>query len=161
MRRALYPGSFDPVTNGHIDVIYRAIELFDELIVAIAENDSKTPLFSTEERVESVRKSLRNDIPVQVLILDGLLADFAKKNQINVVIRGLRAVSDFEFEFQMALMNRHLHPQLETVFLTPQEDYTYLSSRLVKEVARLGGDISKFVPPAVATKLKKIYTPCL
>jgi pantetheine-phosphate adenylyltransferase len=125
----------------------------------VAKNDSKTPLFSSEERAEFVQQSLPQDAPVRVLILDGLLADFAKKNQINVVIRGLRAVSDFEFEFQMALMNRHLYSKLETIFLTPKEDYTYLSSRLVKEVARLGGDISKFVPPAVAMKLKEVY-PC-
>ncbi len=157
MKCALYPGSFDPVTNGHIDVIYRALELFNEIVVIVAENDTKAPLFSSKERAKFVRQSLRKDVPVRVLILDGLLADFAKKNQIDVVIRGLRAVSDFEFEFQMALMNRHLYPKLETVFLTPKEDYTYLSSRLVKEVARLGGDISKFVPPAVAMKLKEIY----
>lgn len=159
MRCALYPGSFDPVTNGHIDVIYRALELFNEIVVVVAKNDSKAPLFSSKERAEFIQQSLPQDVPVRVLILDGLLADFAKKNQINVVIRGLRAVSDFEFEFQMALMNRHLYSKLETVFLTPKEDYTYLSSRLVKEVARLGGDISKFVPPAVAMKLKEVY-PC-
>ncbi|PWU07506.1 MAG: pantetheine-phosphate adenylyltransferase [Verrucomicrobia bacterium] len=159
MKCALYPGSFDPVTKGHIDVIDRALELFNEIIVLIAENESKIPLFSSKERVEFVQQSLRKDAPVRVLILEGLLADFAKKNQINVVIRGLRAVSDFEFEFQMALMNRHLYPKLETVFLTPKEDYTYVSSRLVKEVARLGGNISKFVPPIVAMKLKEIY-PC-
>ncbi|ALJ56760.1 Phosphopantetheine adenylyltransferase [Candidatus Xiphinematobacter sp. Idaho Grape] len=158
MKRALYPGSFDPITNGHLDVIYRAAELFEEIVVAVAVNDSKCPLFSAQERAELVYQSLHKGIhPVRVLILEGLLAEFAWKNQIQVVIRGLRAVSDFEFEFQMALMNRHLCPKLETVFLTPQEDYTYLSSRLVKEVALLGGDVSRFVSAAVATRLKKIY----
>jgi pantetheine-phosphate adenylyltransferase len=119
-------------------------------LCALIINNTKTPLFSAERRVEFVRQSLQKEAPVQVIILNGLLADFAKKNQINVVIRGLRAVSDFEFEFQMALMNRHLYPKLETIFLTPQEEHTYLSSRLVKEVARLGGDISELVPPCVA-----------
>jgi pantetheine-phosphate adenylyltransferase len=158
MKRALYPGSFDPITNGHLDVIYRAAELFEEIVVVVAVNDSKSPLFSAQERAELVYQSLHKGIPpVRVLILEGLLAEFAWKNQIQVVIRGLRAISDFEFEFQMALMNRYLYPKLETVFLTPQEEYTYLSSRLVKEVALLGGDVSRFVSAAVATRLKKIY----
>lgn len=161
MRCALYPGSFDPVTNGHIDVIYRAIELFDEIVVAVATNESKSHLFSAEDRVALIRESLREDIPVRILILKGLLANFAQKYQIKVIIRGLRAVSDFEYEFQMALMNRYLYPKLETVFLTPQEDYTYLSSRLVKEVARLGGDVDGLVPSVVAQQLKKIYPSCL
>lgn len=157
MKRALYPGSFDPITNGHLDVIYRATELFEEIIVAVAVNNSKNPLFSAKERAELVRQSLCETVPVRVLILEGLLAKFAWKNQIRVIIRGLRAVSDFEFEFQMALMNRYLYPKLETIFLTPQEEYTYLSSRLVKEVAQLGGDVSRFVSSAVAMQLKKIY----
>lgn len=157
MKRALYPGSFDPITNGHLDVIYRATELFEEIIVAVAVNDSKNPLFSAKEREELVIQSLCRSVPVRVLILEGLLAEFARKNNIQVVIRGLRAVSDFECEFQMALMNRYLCPGLETIFLTPLEEYTYLSSRLVKEVAQLGGDVSRFVSSAVAIRLKNIY----
>src|SRR6185437_877591 len=160
VKRALYPGSFDPITNGHLDVIYRATELFEEIIVAVAVNDSKSrPLFSAQERADLVYQSLHKSIPpVRILILEGLLAEFARENQIQVVIRGLRAVSDFEFEFQMALMNRYLYPKLETIFLTPQEEYAYLSSQLVKEVALLGGDVSRFVSSAVATRLKEIYT---
>lgn len=161
VKRALYPGSFDPVTNGHLDVIHRATELFEEIIVAVAVNDSKSPLFSAQERADLVCQSLHKGTPsvrVRVLILEGLLAEFAWKNRIQVVIRGLRAVSDFEFEFQMALMNRSLYPKLETIFLTPQEKYTYLSSRLVKEVALLGGDVSRFVSSAVAARLKRVYS---
>jgi pantetheine-phosphate adenylyltransferase len=149
MRRAIYPGSFDPVTNGHLDVIDRARKLFDEVIVAIAVNDQKQPLFSLEERVAFLTKTLGKVDGVQVAPLEGLLVDFAVEQKATAVIRGLRAISDFEFEFQMALMNRKLEPTVETIFLMPKEEYTYLSSRIVKEIARLGGDIAKFVPPAV------------
>jgi pantetheine-phosphate adenylyltransferase len=149
MRRAIYPGSFDPVTNGHLDVIERARKLFDEVIVAIAHNDQKQPLFSLGERLEFLRNTLGGLDGVHVAPLEGLLVDFAVEQKATAVIRGLRAISDFEFEFQMALMNRKLEPTVETIFLMPKEEYTYLSSRIVKEIARLGGDIAKFVPPPV------------
>ena len=149
MRRAIYPGRFDPVTNGHLDVIDRARKLFDEVIVAIAVNDQKQPLFSLEERVAFLTKTLGKLDGVQVAPLEGLLVDFAVEQKATAVIRGLRAISDFEFEFQMALMNRKLEPTVETIFLMPKEEYTYLSSRIVKEIARLGGDISAFVPATV------------
>lgn len=160
--RAIYPGSFDPITFGHIDVIRRACEIFDQVIVAAAENDAKHPLFSGDERLEMIRTSVVGIPNVVVKSLDGLLVEFARAENIFVVIRGLRAVSDFEFEFQMALMNRRLEPRLETVFLTPQEEYTFLSSRIVKEVARLGGDVTPFVPPHVASALaEKFRRPAL
>ena len=149
MRRAIYPGSFDPVTNGHLDVIDRARKLFDEVIVAIAHNDQKQPLFTLDERVQLLRATIGHADGVQIAPLEGLLVDFAVKQKATAVIRGLRAISDFEFEFQMALMNRKLEASVETIFLMPKEEYTYLSSRIVKEIARLGGDIAKFVPPAV------------
>ncbi len=149
MRRAIYPGSFDPVTNGHLDVIARARKLFDEVIVAVAINDQKQPLFSLEERVEFLGEVTQGIDGVRIAPLPGLLVDFAVKQGAQAVVRGLRAVSDFEFEFQMALMNRKLEGDVETIFLMPKEDYTYLSSRIVKEIARLGGDISGFVPPCV------------
>ncbi len=159
MRRAIYPGSFDPVTNGHLDVIERARKLFDEVIVAVAHNDQKQPLFTLEERLGLLRTTIGSLERVLVAPLDGLLVDFAVKQQATAIVRGLRAVSDFEFEFQMALMNRKLEGNVETIFLMPKEEYTYLSSRIVKEIARLGGDIGKFVPPhvlqAFATKLKR------
>jgi pantetheine-phosphate adenylyltransferase len=149
MRRAIYPGSFDPVTNGHLDVIERARKLFDEVIVAVAHNDQKRPLFTIEERMDLLGTALRGADRVQVAKLDGLLVQFAVEQKATAVVRGLRAVSDFEFEFQMALMNRKLEGSVETIFLMPKEEYTYLSSRIVKEIARLGGDIGKFVPPHV------------
>jgi len=157
MKRAIYPGSFDPVTNGHLDVIERASKLFDEVIVAIADNVEKQPLFPLEERLELLRSSLDGRSNVRVGQFAGLLVDFAVKEEANAVVRGLRAVSDFEFEFQMALMNRKLQGSVETIFLMPKEDYTYLSSRLVKEIARLGGDVSKFVPAAVAKALRQKF----
>ena len=150
MRRAIYPGSFDPVTNGHLDVIDRARKLFDEVIVAVAHNDQKQPLFTLEERLQLLRETLGNSDHVEIAPLDGLLVDFAVAHQATAVIRGLRAISDFEFEFQMALMNRKLDASVETIFLMPKEEYTYLSSRIVKEIARLGGNIAEFVPPRVA-----------
>jgi pantetheine-phosphate adenylyltransferase len=153
MKRAIYPGSFDPVTNGHLDVIERARKLFDEVIVAVAHNVEKEPLFTLEERLGLLRDSLGQNEQVRIGQFDGLLVDFAAAQKADAVIRGLRAVSDFEFEFQMALMNRSLSPKIETNILMPKEEYTYLSSRLVKEIARLGGDVSGFVPRAVAEAL--------
>ena len=157
MRRAIYPGSFDPVTNGHLDVIGRARKLFDEIVVAVAHNDEKQPLFSLEERLALLRDALDKIDHVRVAQFDGLLVDFAVAQEANAVIRGLRAVSDFEFEFQMALMNRKLEDSVETIFLMPKEEYTYLSSRLVKEIARLGGNVSGFVPGPVAAALAKKF----
>ena len=154
---AIYPGSFDPVTFGHLDIINRAGQLFDEVIVAVAFNEAKHPLFTAEERIAMIEEAVDGAARVVVRRLDGLLVDFAREQDAFVVIRGLRAISDFEFEFQMALMNRRLEPRLETVFLTPKEDYTFLSSRIVKEVARLGGDVSPFVPAPVAKALKEKF----
>ncbi|MEY5026493.1 MAG: Phosphopantetheine adenylyltransferase [Verrucomicrobiota bacterium] len=153
MVRALYPGSFDPVTNGHLDVLRRAARLFDEVLVAVAHNDSKHPLFSTATRITLLEESTRDLPNVRVTSFDGLLVDFARQQQVHALIRGLRAVSDFEYEFQMALMNRSLEPRLETLFLAPSEEYSYLSSRMVKEVSRLGGDVSRFVPESVRAAL--------
>ena len=159
MRRAIYPGSFDPVTNGHVDVIERARKLFDEVIVAVAHNDAKQPLFTLEQRLDLLRSTIGKIDNVRVDHFSGLLVEFARKHEACAVIRGLRAVSDFEFEFQMALMNRKLEAAVETIFLMPTEEYTYLSSRIVKEIARLGGDVSAFVPApvakALAAKLKR------
>ena len=157
MKRAIYPGSFDPVTNGHFDVVERARKLFDEVIVAVAQNDEKQPLFSLEERLEMLKQTVGKIDSVRIAQFDGLLVEFARVEKAAAVIRGLRAVSDFEFEFQMALMNRKLEGSVETIFLMPKEEYTYLSSRLVKEIARLGGDVSKFVPGVVATALGKKF----
>jgi pantetheine-phosphate adenylyltransferase len=150
MRRAIYPGSFDPVTNGHLDVIERARKLFDEVIVAVAHNDEKQPLLSLTERLDLLRETAGRIANVRIAEFEGLLVDFAKAQNAGAVIRGLRAVSDFEFEFQMALMNRKLDAAVETIFLMPKEEYTYLSSRIVKEIARLGGDVSSFGPTCVA-----------
>jgi pantetheine-phosphate adenylyltransferase len=158
MRRAIYPGSFDPVTNGHLDIIARARKLFDEVVVAVAHNIKKEPLFTLEERLGLLRDALGSESGVRVGQFEGLLVDFAVSQQANAVIRGLRAVSDFEFEFQMALMNRKLQSAVETIFLMPKEEYTYLSSRLVKEIARLGGDISSFVPLSAATALRQKFS---
>ena len=155
MRRAVYPGSFDPVTNGHLDVVERALKLFDEVIVAVAHNDEKQPLFSLDERLELLRQTVGKLDNVRIAHFDGLLVEFAKNNDARAVVRGLRAVSDFEFEFQMALMNRKLESAVETIFLMPKEEYSYLSSRIIKEIARLGGDVSQFVPAVVAQALGK------
>ena len=154
IRRAIYPGSFDPVTNGHLDVIDRARKLFDEVIVAVAHNDQKQPLFTLEERLLLLQGTIGNLDHVEIAPLDGLLVDFAVARKATAVIRGLRAVSDFEFEFQMALMNRKLEATVETIFLMPKEEYTYLSSRIVKEIARLGGDVEEFLPAQVAAALR-------
>ncbi|NCC59451.1 MAG: pantetheine-phosphate adenylyltransferase [Verrucomicrobiae bacterium] len=155
MAIAVYPGSFDPIHNGHIDVIERAARIFDRVIVALANNDAKTPCFSFEERRLMVEKALKNFANVETDILNGLLIDYAHKRGAGVIVRGLRAVSDFEYEFQMALMNRRLGGDIETFFLVPSEDHTFISSRLVKEVARLGGDVDSFVPPHVKRELIK------
>ena len=154
VKRAIYPGSFDPVTNGHLDVIERACRLFDEVIVAVACNEEKRALFANEERMALLRETAGRMPGVTIASFDGLLVDFAREQNAGAVIRGLRAVSDFEFEFQMALMNRKLNPAIETIFLMPKEDYTYLSSRLVKEIARLGGSVGAFVPHSVVTALQ-------
>ena len=153
MRRAIYPGSFDPVTNGHLDVIERARKLFDEVVVAVAHNDEKQPLFSLEQRLDLLRETAGRIENVRIAEFSGLLVEFARAQHAGAVIRGLRAVSDFEFEFQMALMNRNLNAAVETIFLMPKEEYTYLSSRIVKEIARLGGNVSTFVPGCVAKAL--------
>jgi pantetheine-phosphate adenylyltransferase len=152
--RAIYPGSFDPVTNGHLDLITRALGLFDEVIVGVADNEAKSPLFTTAERVDLIRRSIGDQPGLSVEPLNGLLVDFCARREAFVVIRGLRAVSDFEFEFQMALTNRRLQPKIETIFLTPKEDCIFLSSRIVKEVGRLGGDVTPFVAPPVLDALK-------
>jgi pantetheine-phosphate adenylyltransferase len=157
MRRAVYPGSFDPVTNGHLDVVERARKLFDEVIVAVAHNDEKQPLFSLQERLDLLGETVGKIDNVRIAQFEGLLVDFAHAQKAHAVIRGLRAVSDFEFEFQMALMNRKLESSVETIFLMPKEEYTYLSSRLVKEISRLGGDVSSFVPPLVAKALARKF----
>jgi pantetheine-phosphate adenylyltransferase len=157
MRRAIYPGSFDPVTNGHLDVIERARKLFDQVIVAVAHNDEKQALFSLEERLDLLKETAGKIDRVWITQFDGLLVEFAAAQKATAVIRGLRAVSDFEFEFQMALMNRKLETSVETIFLMPKEEFTYLSSRLVKEIARLGGEVSSFVPLAVAKALGKKF----
>ncbi len=155
MRRAIYPGSFDPVTNGHLDVIARAAKLFDEVIVAVAVNEQKRSLLTADERTALIAGAVGDWPNVRVSRFDGLLVEFAAAQGATAVVRGLRAVSDFEFEFQMALMNRKLDEQIETIFLMPAERYTYLSSRIVKEIARLGGNVDAFVPALVAVALRE------
>jgi pantetheine-phosphate adenylyltransferase len=152
-RIAIYPGSFDPLTNGHVDIIRRGARLFDRIVVAMLVNTEKAPLFTTGERVELAREVFADDPKVEVEAFHGLLVDYARRRGASVIVRGLRAVSDFESELQMALMNRHLSPELETVFMMPDEAYTYISSRLVKEVFSLGGSVEAFVPPAVDKRL--------
>jgi pantetheine-phosphate adenylyltransferase len=155
VRTAVYPGSFDPLTNGHVDVIERAGKLFDRIIVAVARNESKQPLFDLEERLELVRRSVGSLPNVEADSFDGLLVDYVRQRSAQAIVRGLRAVSDFEFEFQLALMNRKLNENVETIFMMPKDTYTFLSSRIVKEIARLGGDVSAFVPPVVGRALLK------
>lgn len=155
MRTAIYPGSFDPLTNGHLDVLQRASRLFDRVIVAVALSESKSPLFTLDERLALMKPAIARMKNVKADVFDGLLVDYAAKRKAQAIVRGLRAVSDFEFEFQMALMNRKLDEKIETIFMMPREKYTFISSRIVKEIARLGGDVSPFVPPHVAAALKK------
>jgi pantetheine-phosphate adenylyltransferase len=155
MRTVIYPGSFDPLTNGHLDLVHRASRLFDRVIVGVAASDGKKPLFPLKERVRLARAAVAAVPNVTVEHFSGLLVDFVQARGGHAVLRGLRAVSDFEFEFQLALMNRKLNERVETLFMTPTEAYTFLSSRLVKEIARLGGDVTAFVPPHVATALQK------
>ncbi len=153
MRTAIYPGSFDPFTNGHLDVLQRASKLFDRVIVAVAKSESKRPLFSMAERLEMVAQAVKHIQNVEADSFDGLLVEYVDSKSAVAVVRGLRAVSDFEFEFQMALMNRKLNERIETIFMMPKDTYTFLSSRIVKEMAHLGGDVSPFVPVHVRTAL--------
>jgi pantetheine-phosphate adenylyltransferase len=153
MRTVIYPGSFDPLTNGHLDVIQRATKLFDRVIVAVARSESKHPLFTLEEREEMVRHAVRHWPHVETDAFEGLLIEYVERRSAQAVIRGLRAVSDFEFEFQLALMNRKLNESIETIFMMPKDTYTFLSSRIVKEIASLGGDVSAFVPAHVRSAL--------
>ena len=154
-RTAVYPGTFDPITNGHIDLVARAAPLFEKVIVGVATSQAKGPTLPLELRVKLAREALAGHPNVEVRGFDSLLAHFVRDVGAGVLLRGLRAVSDFEFEFQMASMNRHLIPEVETLFLTPAEQYSFISSSLVREIARLGGDVSGFVPPAVATALRE------
>ena len=152
-RTALFAGSFDPITNGHLDVVQRATKLFDRVIVAVAKNDSKHPLFTLEERVQMVSRATRHLPNVETDSFEGLLVAYVERRSAQAVVRGLRAVSDFEFEFQLALMNRKLNERIETIFMMPKDTYTFLSSRIVKEMAQLGGDVSAFVPAHVRAAL--------
>jgi pantetheine-phosphate adenylyltransferase len=154
--RAVYPGSFDPLTNGHLDLIERSLRIFDELIVAVVTNPAKTATFSDEERVEMIREATRGR-KIEILVFEGLLVDFVKRVGAGAIVRGLRAVSDFEYEFQMALMNRKLREEIETVFLMPHEAYSYISSRLIKEVAGYGGSVTGLVPPGVEKRLAERF----
>ena len=156
-RSAVYPGTFDPVTNGHIDLIARARRVFDRVVVAVAESPHKAPLFDLEQRIELIHGALGESDGVEVVGFSNLLADFVSEAGASVLLRGLRAVSDFEYEFQLASMNRHLARDVETIFLTPSEEYSFISSSLVKEIARLGGDVSKFVSPAVQDALRQRF----
>jgi pantetheine-phosphate adenylyltransferase len=152
---AVYPGSFDPLTNGHVDIIARGARLFDRIVVAILVNAEKSPLFSMDERVDIAKAVFKGFANVEVDTFEGLLVDYVERRQAQVIVRGLRAVSDFEFEFQMALMNRRLNDRIETVFMMPAEKYTYISSRLIKEVFNLGGQVNGLVPEIVEIKLKE------
>jgi pantetheine-phosphate adenylyltransferase len=154
---AVFPGSFDPITNGHLDIVDRGLRVFDRVRMAILMNPEKQPLFSVEERVAIIRETYRGDPRVEVDTFSGLLVDYAERVGASVIIRGIRAISDFEYEFQMALMNRRLNPQIETVFMMPAESYSYVSSRLVKEVFQLGGRVSDLVPAVVEKRLSERY----
>ena len=153
--RAIYPGSFDPTTNGHLDVIARGARIFDHLVIAVLNNSQKSALFSVPERVEMLNEAVAKIENVSVATFDGLMVDFARQQQAQAVVRGIRAITDYEYEFQMALMNRRLAPELETVFMMPAEKYSYVSSRLIKEVFRLGGTIDGLVPPMVVERLRE------
>ena len=155
MRTGVYPGTFDPITNGHHDLVRRAASIFDRVVVAIAANPNKTPMFPLETRIDLARRVLADLSNVEVVGYTGLTVDFARQHQLSVVVRGLRAVSDFEFEFQLASMSRHLARDVDYIFLTPQEQFTFISSTLVREIALFGGDVSHFVHPAVAEALKR------
>jgi len=155
MTIAVYPGTFDPITHGHRDIAERAATLFDKVIIAIAHNPKKTPVFSINERIQMAQNIFADQPKIEVLAFDNLLVHFAQQSSANVIIRGLRAVSDFDYEFQLAGMNRKLEPKIETVFLTPSEQYTYISSSLVREIATMGGDVSDFVDPKVRAALDK------
>ncbi|MEO6996275.1 MAG: pantetheine-phosphate adenylyltransferase [Lacunisphaera sp.] len=157
MKICIYPGTFDPVTYGHLDVLERAAKLFEYVTVAVAISSTKNSLFTADQRVELVRANLGHLPNVDVLSFEGLLVEFARQHKAHAIIRGLRALSDFEFEFNMALMNRHLEPNVETLFVMPKEAYSYTSSTLVKQIAKLGGDVAKFVPPNVAAALQQRY----
>ena len=154
MHVAVYPGSFDPLTNGHLDIIRRGTRLFDRMLVAVLENEGKSPLFSVAERVDLISRCTKDMAGVEVHSFSGLLVDFMRTHSATVVVRGIRAVSDYEYELQMALMNRELNPTAETIFMLPAVEYTYVSSRLVKEVFRLGGDVARLVPPLVLESLR-------
>jgi len=157
-KNAVYPGSYDPLTNGHIDIIERGLKIFDKIIVAALKNPTKTYLFSLEERLHIMEKTFENNDRIEVDYFEGLLVDYLKKKNINTVVRGLRAISDFEIEFQMALMNRQIKSSIETIFLVPSVNYSFVSSRLVKEVYQLGGEIRSLVPPIVDKKLKEKFS---
>ncbi len=158
MRVAVCPGTFDPITNGHVDVIERALNLFDKIIVLVGENPNKKENFTSEERVDMIREVFgKHDTRLEVDHFDGLLLDYLKKRKVSIMVRGLRALSDFEFEFQRALMNRELLPEVETVFVMTKDDYAFVSSSILKEVAMFGGDVSKFVPPVVWKRLKERF----
>ena len=158
-RLAIFPGSFDPITNGHLDIIQRGLHVFDEMRVAILVNADKRPLFTVEERAAIIRECCRDEPRVKIDAFSGLLVDYAEKAGASVIVRGIRAISDFEYEFQMALMNRRLNPRIETVFMMPAESYSYLSSRLVKEIFELGGKVKGLVPPVVEQRLREKYRP--
>jgi len=155
--KAVYPGSFDPITNGHVDIIQRGMTIFDKILVAVLENPKKTPLFSTKERIDMIKEVFSDQKKIEVKAFDRLLVEFAKKNNAKIVIRGLRAISDFEYEFQMALMNRKLNPEIETFFMMPNVSYTFLSSKLVKEIFMLGGCLKDLVPNYVEKKLMEKF----
>ena len=159
MRHCIYPGTFDPITHGHLDVLSRAAKLFDHVTLAVAHNPGKNPFFSPEERVSLIEPTVAKFPNVTITTFSGLLVDFAIEQNATAIIRGLRALSDFEFEFNMALMNRHLKPEIETIFVMPAEAFSYTSSHLVKQVAKYGGDVSKFVPANVAAALAARATP--
>ena len=164
MRTVIYPGSFDPLTNGHLDVIQRAAKLFDRVVVAVAKNEGKSPLFTLNERLALVKQAVRHVPGAEADSFDGLLIEYVVGRKAQAIVRGLRAISDFEFEFQLALMNRKLNENIETIFMMPKDTYTFLSSRIVKEIARLGGDVGSFVPEpvrlALAAKFKEQDRPC-